>query len=350
MEKYQLRMYYPDGDKHTAGSKATLDCSAILLSLGFKQIDVPIYAGRAYTLLNMLRTVGSILSLFLKLRPGRTVLIQYPLLGINRYLKHLVGGLKRMNCTSIILIHDVDSLRQHGSNTSIEAEISTFNRFDFVISHNKQMTAKLRAEGLKATTVELELFDYLSPDSGRSKVLNLKNRTIAFAGNLGKSEFLISLKEVQQVEFHVYGPGFAEGLSAWNVRWKGSFPPEELPAILDGGFGLIWDGDSILDCRGSKGDYLRYNNPHKASLYLVAGLPLIAPAGSAIAAYIQEKKIGLTVNSLFELPELLKGLSEGAYADMHNHVQALRVTLSAGGNLVRVIHAIETMQQLRKVS
>lgn len=348
MARYQLRMFYQDGDPHTAGSKATLDCSAILSTIGFKKIDVPVYARRSFTPLNILRTLKALLSLYFMLQRGSTILIQYPLLGINRFIKQLAQALKWRGCRTIILIHDVDSLRAHGANRSTAREIETFNTFDFVISHNRTMTAKLRSEGLTAETVELELFDYLSTAQETQKDLQVDRLSVAFAGNLGKSEFLNELKQIQSVDFHLYGPGFLGTYSASNIQWKGSFPPEELPGMLNAGFGLIWDGHSIQECQGSKGNYLRYNNPHKASLYLVAGLPLIAPAESAIAALIKEKNIGFTINSLFELSGLLQRLSEAEYTEMYNNVQKLKKTLSAGGNLIRSIQDLESRHKLGK--
>ena len=59
-----------------------------------------------------------------------------------------------------------------------------------------------------------------------------------------------------------------------NETYFGSFLPDELPAALEGGFGLVWDGDSAETCSGVFGEYLRYNNSHKASLYLASGFPL----------------------------------------------------------------------------
>ena len=55
----------------------------------------------------------------------------------------------------------------------------------------------------------------------------------------------------------------------------GSFLPDELPSALEGSFGLVWDGDSSKTCSGVFGEYLRYNNSHKASLYLASGFPII---------------------------------------------------------------------------
>ena len=38
----------------------------------------------------------------------------------------------------------------------------------------------------------------------------------------------------------------------------GSFLPDELPVALEGGFGLVWDGDSAETCSGVFGEYLRF--------------------------------------------------------------------------------------------
>src|SRR4051812_9012854 len=135
-QKYQLRMYYTDVDKNTAGSKATLDCSTILGSIGLVQIDVPIRTNRSYTLINVFQTLRTLCTLFLKINRGSVILVQYPLLGINKYVKQLAKAFRWMDCKSIVLIHDVDSLRQHGANRSLAHEISGLNGFDYVISHN----------------------------------------------------------------------------------------------------------------------------------------------------------------------------------------------------------------------
>lgn len=62
--------------------------------------------------------------------------------------------------------------------------------------------------------------------------------------------------------------------------WHGSFKPEESPEHLQG----VWDGDSVDTCAGNTGAYLRYNNPHKTSLYLACGMPVIVWKEAAIAA------------------------------------------------------------------
>lgn len=56
---------------------------------------------------------------------------------------------------------------------------------------------------------------------------------------------------------------------------EGSYMPEELPEKLEAKYGLVWDGLEITSCEGTFGQYLKYNNPHKFSLYMAAGIAVI---------------------------------------------------------------------------
>ena len=86
-----------------------------------------------------------------------------------------------------------------------------------------------------------------------------------------------------------------------NINYHGSFGVDEIPSKLTRGFGLVWDGDSLDGCRGQSGQYLRYNNPHKLSLYLSSGLPVVIWTGAAEAGFVREHGVGLCVDSLNDL-------------------------------------------------
>ena len=62
---------------------------------------------------------------------------------------------------------------------------------------------------------------------------------------------------------------------------------------LFGSFGLVWDGMSSETCKGSFGEYLRINNPHKTSLYLASGIPVIIWSKAALAEFIEKNKCGI---------------------------------------------------------
>jgi hypothetical protein len=345
--KYQLRMFYVDVPNQTAGSKASSDCSAILTSMGFRHFDVPVFR-RKGKLLNFISLFKRFTLLFFSLRRGDTVLLQYPLLGINKWLRWIVAMLRIKGCRLVCLIHDLDSLRNVHHAWTLDQEISRLKSFDLVIVHNVHMQALLQRSGMSRPMRCLEIFDYLLPEDKLKVILiegdisharEVAAKTIVFAGNLAKSGFIDLLSALPALNFRLYGPGYA-GQPTKLLQWAGVYDADELPCKLSGDFGLIWDGDEIESCSGNLGNYLKYNNPHKASLYLLAQLPLLAPKGTAIGSFIDKHGIGITVNSLLELPELMSCLEDSAYLVMKSNLKKISLKIASGAFLR---HALERL-------
>ena len=63
-------------------------------------------------------------------------------------------------------------------------------------------------------------------------------------------------------------------------------------------------------------EYLKMNNPHKASLYLASGFPMIVWSQSALADFVRKNQCGIIVDSLFEISESLDSLSEEDYQEL----------------------------------
>jgi hypothetical protein len=339
--KYQLRMYYADAVNESAGPKATRDCSAILSDLSYQHFDVPIYSNR-----HPIRNLGMLLKhfgqLFLSLRAGDSVLLQYPLLGINKWLRYFVKLLRSRGCKLICLVHDLDAVRQLHHGWSLAQEVDRLNAFDLVIVHNENMKALLQTQGLKSEMRCLGLFDYLLPKHSfaglqQQGTMERTYQRIAFAGSLGKSLFLNQLHQLQGLHFVLYGPGFGALQTGDNLECAGSFDADLLPAKLQADFGLVWDGAAIDACTGPLGQYLKYNNPHKASLYLLAGLPLIAPTSSAIGAFIRAHGVGITVDALTELPLILGRLPQGEYQQMKAAIQPIALKIASGAFLKQAL-------------
>lgn len=225
----------------------------------------------------------------------------------------------------IALIHDLDSLRFFPEfNSVIKKEISQLNKFDAVITHNKKMTKWLCDNGLNTKTIELNCFDYLSENEPRN-VSNVKNKqySICYAGNLVKAEFIKKLIRISKSDILLYGNRPDYKLPV-NVRYLGSFSSEEICRVLDGDFGLIWDGPEINNCIGKNGEYTRYNNPHKMSLYITCGIPIIAWSQSAIAEFIIKNNIGCVVDSLTDLDKTLEAIDITKYMKMVENTRILR--------------------------
>jgi hypothetical protein len=343
--KYQLRMYYADAPNQTAGAKATRDCSEILLTAGFQHFDIPVLGNKnkLYSLPSLLK---HLLHLIWALKRGDVLLLQYPLLGVNKWLKWMLKLFKWKHCRLVCLVHDLDSLRQVHHAWTLQEELERLSGFDLVIVHNQKMKSLLQDNGLKVKMRCLELFDYLLPERIRHLLIQSRLSTasahgprnrLVFAGNLGKSGFLLRLAEIPGLRFELYGQPLPKALFAQNIHWAGAFDADELPAAITGDFGLIWDGPELESCSGYLGNYLNYNNPHKASLYLLALLPLIAPTGSAIGNFIEEKRIGFTVSSMLELPEKIAAIDESAYQQMRARLPQIAADLANGSFLKKQV-------------
>ena len=115
-----------------------------------------------------------------------------------------------------------------------------------------------------------------------------------------------------------------------HIYYKGSFPADKIPAKLTEGFGLVWDGNSLEGCTGESGQYLKYNNPHKLSLYLSSGLPVVIWSGAAEAPFVKEHGVGICVDSLYNLQSRFNLLTSHEYQQMVQNAQDIAKLLKSG--------------------
>ena len=130
----------------------------------------------------------------------------------------------------------------------------------------------------------------------------------------------------------MYGKGLEADkiLNKEYFSYNGFLPADQLISSVQCDFGLVWDGDSYEACTGNYGEYLRYNNPHKVSLYVRCHLPLIIWEKAALAPFIKEKEIGICINSLEELDGKLEKLTVDDYFKMKSRVIEISNLLSVG--------------------
>ena len=186
---------------------------------------------------------------------------------------------------------------------------------DGIIAHNDKMKDVLVHLGIpEKKIISLEIFDYLIPHYEVKKIY--EKSTVLLAGNFDIKKAKYARKLPDNPEFSIFGINFEEENLPQNVHYKGAFSPEELPYYLEGGFGLVWDGDSPYTCSGMFGEYLKMNNPHKASLYLASGFPIIVWRQSALSDFVTKNNCGILVDSLFEIAERLDSISNDEYEEL----------------------------------
>ena len=247
-----------------------------------------------------------------------------------RLMKRL---LHKRNAAFVFLIHDVNELWVT-DNTQLERMVTDaiIENADYIIVHNKRMIQWFRERGAPSNKlVSLEIFDYDSRYDPIDDIPFEKSVTVAGALTPEKAGYLRRAIEISDVDWHLYGKGFEVGkVTASNIHYHGVFHSDEIPKHLKHGFGLIWDGNSLEECTGISGNYLRYNNPHKLSLYLSAGLPVIIWNEAAEADFVRENELGFTIKTLQELPTLLSNISQKEYTNIRKNVLSFSLKLRNG--------------------
>jgi hypothetical protein len=340
MHRRKYQFYISFNEKiNTAASKAVQDCKSILAGLGYQDLSIDDLSRTNKNYLWKLFTC--LVKMFFKIKPGSLLVIQYPLLSGNRFFKYFIKLARLKKIKFICLIHDINELRFPGS-TGGEAHI--LNHYDCIIAHNQQMTNWLLKKQVSVPIISLEVFDYLTI---KGKVANFDVtsesaiKQVAFAGNLSKSDFIYLLDRVDKWRFNLYGPNYKQDKHphSANARWNGALTPDNILTDMKGAFGLIWDGQYIDRLDEVNGNYLKYNNPHKLSLYLAAGLPVIAPAQAAISKFIEANDVGILVGDLENLNDIHIDITE--YQRLKKNVMNLSEKIKSGGYLVHAIHEAE---------
>ncbi|MEN2378835.1 hypothetical protein [Lacticaseibacillus paracasei] len=322
-----------------AGFKARIDAIQIAEDVGFKHVVINGTAGNN----RVTRLAHSYLEIFHLKRKIQDadegiVFAQYPFDANYFNRRFFLHAFARTKLLKVLLVHDLNSIR--GLNKIKEqSEVDIFNQFDVVIAHTPEMVEFLRDAGVSAKLMTLKIFDYLIANQGQMEADEVPKK-IFFAGNLKKSHFLDDLSMSQGIKLIAYGPAGPNQAFSENVDYQGVLPPDRIPSKLKKGWGLVWDGDSSQGLDNRLGSYLRIISPHKASLYLASGIPVIAPTNSAVGHFIQQNKVGITINNLSELDKKISKLNSEDWKLIEYNVGKWQSRLTEGLQLKSVLRDI----------
>lgn len=328
-------------DRLTAGNKAKSDYEDIAVSLGAVNLGLPRSYGGG-KIRTFFENLAGVVRFAFKVRRGDKVFLQYP---VKKYFTFICRVARMRGAVTVALIHDLGSCRRR--KLTVEQEIRRLNHADTVIATNQVMERWLTDHGLTSAHDALGLHDYLS-DAEPAALPQDDPMSITYAGSLGmrKNAFMLKLgEEGTGVTLHLYGSLDAyrateSGRDAKGITEHGFTPADSFIESAQGRYGLVWDGDSIDECRGPWGEYLKLNTPHKSSFYLRAGLPLIVWEQSAIASIVRERGLGITVASLRELHGKLAEITSEQYGVMRSRVLRTASEIASGANLRAVLSRV----------
>ena len=330
-----MNYYVVETDKHkliqkTAGVKARQDVETIFKWNNFKKIEIPcLIEGRENkTRLGKIKAHYDVYMLWKnalkKIKKNDWIYIQFPLLEHTMLFSLLIKNLEKRGIHTSIIIHDVEAIRFTLRNDVPLSrkirmrfeEISSFKNCSKIIVHNEKMKSFMHEKWKihKDKMDILGIFDYLV-ENYNEELLEKRNLSrkgpVIIAGALSKHKagYIYNLPE--NCNFNLYGINFEREKASSNTNYVGAFNPEELIYNLQGSFGLVWDGDSSATCTGVY--YLKINNPHKTSMYLAAGIPVIIWEEAALANFIKKNHCGITIKSTDEIRNIIDNMLDEEY-------------------------------------
>lgn len=317
-------------------NKAKNDIDNIVKGMGFQSLT-PIQ--KKNDMFSRFATkICGVLRILSRLKKDDVLFLQYPM---KKFYKIACCFAHWKGAKVVTVIHDLGAFRRH--KLTPEQEERRLSQTDFIIVHNEKMKEHLLRYNCRSKLYCLDIFDYLSQSLPRTYPTPHYPWSVVYAGGLGKwrNEFLYKLDPyIHNWILGIYGKGFEEEYAGnWkNIVYHGFLDSEDFVAQIDADFGLVWDGDSVNECSGDWGEYLKVNNPHKTSFYLRSGLPVIVWSQAAMAPFILENKIGISVESLEDIDKVLNELTEEDYQTMKKNAIKMGKMLGEGFFIKRALN------------
>lgn len=277
-------------------------------AIGFKEINYFTYDMREASDEEINIRVTTLLS---GVQPDDVVIVQWPMWQYDeRFERFFMQKLRLIPEIKLAaLLWDVLPWMKGGVSLDYtEHELfQTLNAFDLVIAANPKMARRLRKEGgVKVAMLSMDLSDSLY--QGPLKEKTDFNKLYFIGSQINQT--MVS-DYTAQTPFEMIGE--AEGLDKANaaIHFLGKMSSEKIPAMIDGGFGVVHYATSSQFKGAAK--YGDYNNPMKLSQYLAAGIPVIIGSQMAHADLVKRQNLGLVLDDLNAIDEVLSDLTLADY-------------------------------------
>lgn len=324
---------------YNASSKARDDINFYAEKFGYKMIANNDKRNTVSKFGKIMASVRAILILLVKIRKSDTLLVQSSL-----KILPMITFVKKVKKNKLIyIIHDLDAVRDcYEDNKAVEKELRKLSKIDYIVAHNKYMINFLKNRGItKNNIISLDIFDYYLPNNNIKKNYQKGDTNVlVFAGNLdpSKTGFIYKLDKMnKEYNLNLYGK---TDYKFNTLNYCGKSKPEDLPNKMSGDYGLVWEGDELF-MDELKHPYIMLNNPHKVSLYIVSGLPVIIWRKAALADFIIDNNLGIVIDNLLELDDRLNKISYEEYALMKKNTLKMRKKLINGEHLKMALDYIE---------
>lgn len=306
------------------GTKAMKDAHDILVNAGWTSYDTSYTGSASRKLIGLIISAAKLMAM-----PKESVFfVQLPQYG---FAKRTLARLIIRRFKTIVLLHDIDKLRSVRGGTS--EKLAT--RADYLISTGR-LHEYLPLRKTFPKLVRLEAWDYLMNSPPETKV-NPKGQVI-YAGSINKEKSTaIFRRDINLLPLVLYGKLADLNLKRDCDIYMGPFNPDNPNIEIAVSWGLIWEGGREDNNALIGNNYEVINQPHKFSLYLACGIPVIVWRESFIAKYVEEHKCGIAVSSLEDIEKTVETIGKAEYEVLQGNAKKIGVNLRQGWALKKAI-------------
>lgn len=310
------------------GAKARVDMEDILADMGAVNLGLRRTFHRS-KVIDFTRNLYGIVHYMSHVKRGDIIVLQYP---VKKYYRLICKWARKRGAKTITLVHDLGSFRRH--RLTPREEIRKLELSDVIIAANDNTVKWLREQGLTRPMTTQMVWDFLTDvpaaEAWHKEQGDTNPASCLFVGHLKESKNGFLYKLPASLDVHLYGAGAPSATPA-HIHGQGLTKPDEIIRGAQGRYGIIWYGSTLAhDPDGYIGEYIRYCNPHKLSLYMLSGKPVIIWKHSAGAEFVEREGIGLTPESLEDLDQLLGKISEEDYRRMSENIKRIADRMSRG--------------------
>jgi hypothetical protein len=299
---------YDVGDLVHGGTKARNDCSKIAEQAGWTRFDTTLSGPPLARLIGL----GRALARLARVDRSSVFLIQTPIhSGVgNNFIAYLMAIFFK----TFTIVHDIDDLRGGRSNAS-----ERINQISHSLIYSGKLSQHIKKQKNRIRFyTPLAMWDYIIPDEIDLTDCH-RSGPIIFAGNLTPHKVMwLYDRAIIRPALLLYGTNHdASRDTGKGDRYISSFdtnaPSFEGPV----GWGLVWDG-AKTGKDDDPSDYEMINQPHKFSLYVACGIPVIVWDQSHVATLVKKYGLGICVPNLESIPDAISKVTPSDYEAARN--------------------------------
>ena len=244
------------------------------------------------------------------------VLVQHPITH-NSLRKYLSIKLILKKHQAVALVHDIDHCRMDIKNKRDLKLLSQYKRI-ITTGYLEQFFVK----NAKANMQRLKVWDYQLESDSTIHADAKAGFSLLYAGKM-YPKHIKDLMQSTQKPVALFGTNFTEPEQKGNYAYFGAFDGDrpDFSNVVNP-WGIVFTT--------AHPTYFKYNCPHKLSLYLACGIPVIVFAETYAAHFVENNGCGIVINNIDEVDTALAKKDHEQYLKLQAKAIAIGQKMQTG--------------------